>query len=43
MAELMLGVLAEDDNDCEVIRVLIRRIFEARSQIRRVEPAKARR
>lgn len=30
MAELMLGVLAEDDNDCEVIRVLIRRIFEAR-------------
>lgn len=30
MAELMLGVLAEDDNDCEVIRVLVRRIFEAR-------------
>lgn len=30
MAELMLGVLAEDDNDCEVIKVLIRRIFEAR-------------
>jgi len=28
MAELMLGVLAEDDNDCEVIKVLIRRIFE---------------
>lgn len=30
MADLMIGVLAEDDNDCEVIRVLIRRIFEAR-------------
>jgi hypothetical protein len=30
MAELMLGVLAEDDNDCKVIHVLIRRIFEAR-------------
>jgi uncharacterized protein DUF4276 len=30
MAELTLGVLAEDDNDCEVIKVLIRRIFEAR-------------
>jgi hypothetical protein len=30
MAELMLGVLAEDDNDCEVIRVVVRRIFEAR-------------
>ena len=30
MAELTLGVIAEDDNDCEVIRVLVRRIFEAR-------------
>ncbi len=30
MAELMLGVLAKDDNDCEVISVLVRRIFEAR-------------
>jgi hypothetical protein len=30
MAELTLGVLAEDDNDCEVIKVLVRRIFEAR-------------
>ena len=30
MAELMLGVLAEDANDCEVIKVLVRRIFEAR-------------
>lgn len=30
MAELELGVLAEDDNDCAVIRVLCRRILEAR-------------
>lgn len=29
MAELILGVIAEDDNDCKVIGVLIRRIFEA--------------
>jgi hypothetical protein len=30
MAEIEFGVLAEDDNDCQVIRVLVRRIFEAR-------------
>lgn len=30
MAELMLGVLAEDNNDREVIHVLVRRIFEER-------------
>ncbi len=30
MAELVLGVLAEDDNDCKVISVLVRRIFEER-------------
>ncbi len=30
MAELMLGVLAESDNDCKVIDVVVRRIFEAR-------------
>jgi hypothetical protein len=31
MAELQLGVLAESDSDCEVIRVVVRRIFEAKS------------
>ncbi len=30
MADLVLGVLAEDDNDCKVISVLVRRIFEER-------------
>ncbi len=28
MAEIEFGVLAEDDNDCKVIRVVVRRIFE---------------
>ncbi len=30
MADIALGVLAEDDNDCKTIRVLVRRIFEER-------------
>ncbi len=30
MADFHLGVLAESDNDCEVIRVVVRRILEAK-------------